>query len=135
MNKVILSGNICRDVEVKQTTGGKSVVTNCIAVRREYKGANGEYESDFINFQAWGTQAEYLGRYARKGDRVEICGRWQVRKATMADGSERIFHECVAESVTAFSAKGYDQGRASETAPSAETPVMTEWQEDGDLPF
>ncbi len=135
MNKVILSGNLCRDIELKQTTGGKLVVTNSIAVKRDFKNVNGEYETDFIYFQAWGGQAEYLSKYARRGDRLEICGRWQVRKYQAADGTEKTMHECVVDTITAFSAKGYDQGRANETTPSAEMPVMTEWQNDGDLPF
>lgn len=136
MNKVILSGNLCRDIEIKQTTGGKMVVTNSIAVKREFKNTNGEYETDFIYFQAWGGQAEYLSKYARKGDRLEICGRWQVREYQAADGSKKTVNECVVDLVNAFSFKGYDRGRANETAQSAaEMPVMTEWQEDGDLPF
>lgn len=103
MNKVILSGNLCQEIELKQTNNGKSVVTNCIAVRRDYKSANGEYESDFINLVVWGAQAEYLSKYAHKGDRVELCGRWTVRKYTANDGNTRTVNECVVESITAFS--------------------------------
>lgn len=102
MNKVILSGNLCQDVEVKQTQNGKTVVTNCIAVQREYKSPNGEYESDFINIVVWGAQADYLGKYANKGDRVELCGRWMVRKYQVADGSTRVANECAVESIKAF---------------------------------
>ncbi len=135
MNKVILSGNLCRDIELKQTTGGKLVVTNSIAVKRDFKNANGEYDTDFIYFQVWGGQAEYLSKYARRGDRLEICGRWQVREYEAADGSKKTVSECVADTVSAFSSKGYDRGRANDTEPSAETPEMTEWQDNGDLPF
>lgn len=103
MNKVILSGNLCQDIELKQTQGGKSVVTNSIAVRREYKNEQGTYDSDFINLVIWGAQAEYLSKYAHKGDRVELCGRWTVRKYQANDGTTRTVNECVVESITAFS--------------------------------
>lgn len=103
MNKVIITGNICQKIELKQSAGGKSVVTNCVAVHRDYRNAQGEYESDFINFVAWGAQAEYLSRYGHKGDRVEIVGRWTVRKYQANDGSNRTVNECTAENVTVFS--------------------------------
>jgi len=103
MNKVLLTGNICQDIELKQTQGGKSVVTNSIAVQREYKNENGGYDTDFINIVVWGAQAEYLSRYASKGDRVELVGRWTVRKYQANDGTNRIANECVVESIKAFS--------------------------------
>ena len=131
MNKVILSGNLCQDIELKQTTSGKSVVTNCIAVRRDYKSANGEYESDFINLVVWGAQAEYLSKYASKGDRVELCGRWTVRKYTANDGTTRTANECVVESITAFSKPTVNQ---SNYMPDA---YKTDFEEvnDQNLPF
>ena len=102
MNKVILSGNLCQAVELKQTNSGKYVVTNCIAVQREYKNESGNYESDFINIVVWDKAAEYLSKYAGKGDRVELCGRWTVRKYQANDGSTRTVNECVVESIKAF---------------------------------
>lgn len=49
MNKVLLSGNLCKDVELKATQSGKMVLKNTIAVRRNFKNENEEYDSDFIN--------------------------------------------------------------------------------------
>ena len=131
MNKLILSGNICQEIELKQTTGGKSVVTNCIAVRRDYKNANGEYESDFINLVVWGAQAEYLSKYASKGDRVELCGRWTVRKYTANDGSTRTVNECVVESITAFSKPKENQSNYMPDAYKADFEEVN----DQNLPF
>lgn len=130
MNKVILSGNLCQEIELKQTTNGKSVLTNCIAVQREYKNEKGEYDSDFINLVIWGAQAEYLSKYANKGDRVELVGRWQVRKYTANDGTTRTVNECVVESIKAFS----KQPKQENNAPSNQ-PNFTDLQEGEDLPF
>lgn len=138
MNKVILTGNLCQDIELKQTTGGKGVVTNCIAVSRDFKNANGEYESDFINIVVWDKQAEYLSKYASKGDRVELCGRWTVRKYTANDGTNRVVNECVVESIKAFS-KPKEEQKPTQSAPympSAYTqPKFEEIPTDQDLPF
>ena len=51
------------------------MVKNTIAVRRDFKNKNGEYDSDFFNFSVWGNQAEYLANYGNKGDRIAICGK------------------------------------------------------------
>lgn len=133
MNKVILSGNLCQEIELKQTQNGKSVITNCIAVQREYKNDKGEYDSDFINLVVWGAQAEYLSKYAHKGDRVELVGRWQVRKYTANDGTTRTANECVVENIKAFSR----QPKQENNAPSftENQPNFADLQEDEDLPF
>ena len=102
MNKVILSGNLCQNIELKQTNGGKEVVSNCVAVSRDFKNANGDYESDFINIVVWGNQATYLDKYASKGDRVELVGRWQVRKYEDSNGTQQRVNECVVESIRVF---------------------------------
>lgn len=122
MNIVCLSGNICRDIELRQTSGGKEVVSNTIAVQRDFKNAQGEYESDFISFVVWGASAKYLSTYASKGDRIEVVGRWSVRSYE-EDGAKKYVNECVADKVKVFSSK-----RKQEIE---ELPVI----EDDDLPF
>lgn len=137
MNKVILTGNLCQDIELKQTQGGKSVVTNCIAVQREYKNASGKYESDFINLVIWDKQAEYLSRYASNGDRVELVGRWTVRKYQANDGTNRVVNECVVESIKAFS-KPKEEPKASANNKYGYTPSAYQYEEisnEQDLPF
>jgi len=76
MNKIILCGNICRDIESKYYNDRK-YVKNTIAVKRDYKNKEGSYDSDFFTFSIWGNQAEYLEKYAQKGDKILICGRLQ----------------------------------------------------------
>lgn len=74
MNKIFLIGNICRDIEVNHYNDRK-VVKNTIAVRRDFKNKNGEYDSDFFTFSVWGNQAEFVEKYAHKGDRIAIIGK------------------------------------------------------------
>ena len=129
MNKVILSGHLTADPELSQTTSGKKVVSACIGVNRERKEADGTYGTDFINFVAWEATAEYLARYARKGDRVELCGRWQVRQYTDRNGNKRIVNEVQVESLSAFP----KQNREPQYS-EPQTPNFSEIKDD-DLPF
>lgn len=134
MNKVILTGNLCQEIELKQSTGGKSVVTNSVAVKRDYKNANGKYESDFINIVVWNSSAEYLKKYAHKGDRVEIVGRWMVRKYKDQHGADRYVNECIVENVTVFNRQPKQENNTY--IPEAYTqPQYEELQTDQDLPF
>lgn len=74
MNKIILTGNICKDIETKYYND-KKYIKNTIAVRRDYKNKEGNYDSDFLNFTIWGAQAEFVEKFAHKGDKIMICGK------------------------------------------------------------
>lgn len=97
MNRVCLSGNLCKDIELKKTSSKKAVVSNTIAVNRDFKNDDGEYETDFINIIVWEKTAEFLSKYAKKGDRIELVGKWQVRKYQSSDGENKVVNECVVE--------------------------------------
>lgn len=97
MNRVCLSGNLCKDIELKKTSSKKAVVSNTIAVSRDFKNDDGEYETDFINIVVWEKTAEYLSKYAKKGDRIELVGKWQVRQYQSSDGKNKVVNECVVE--------------------------------------
>lgn len=130
MNKVILSGNLCRDVETRSTSTGKTVTSNCIAVRRDFKDtATGEYLSDFVNFTAWSQQAEYLAQYAHKGDRVELVGRWTNRTYTAKDGTEKKVDEVQVESIAITQSRQDAPKRDKGTIDLSNLPT------DDDLPF
>lgn len=77
MNKVILSGNLTRDPEVRYTQSGTAYAKMGIAVNRPYtsKGTEGQPTVDFFNMTSWGKQAEFCGRYLKKGSSVIVEGR------------------------------------------------------------
>lgn len=125
MNVVILTGNITKDPELKMTAKGTSVVSACIAVSRDIKNLNGEYVTDFINFTAWDKQADYLAQYAKKGDRLELRGRWETRDYEDRDGKMRIVHEMQVERLSVFSRQPKDITQKPELIPV----------HDDDLPF
>lgn len=74
-NKVILIGNLTKDIELKQMQSGIVLTSFDIAVARAFKNKQtGEAETDFIRCQAWGKTAEFLSRYFSKGKAVVVEG-------------------------------------------------------------
>lgn len=103
MNKVILSGNICKDIELKYTTNNIAVVMNAIAVRNDYKNKDNKYDSQFINFVAYRNTAEFISKYAIKGTKILIEGKWNNRKYTRQDGAITYVSEMLVEKVELLS--------------------------------
>ena len=99
MNKVILIGNICHNMEIRYTANNIAVLQNSIAVRNDFKNANGEYESEFINIVVWRQTAEFLSKYASKGSKVLVEGRLTNRSYEKQDGTKGYVTEVVAEKV------------------------------------
>lgn len=99
MNKTILCGRITKELELKQTKSGKSYLINTIAVNRDFKNENGEYETDFIDILIFGASAEFFYRNVSKGDKVLLEGRWQVRKYIDKNNNNREANELVVENI------------------------------------
>ena len=66
MNTVAEIGRLTKDVELKQTTGGKTYGRFTLAVNRRYKNSNGTYDADYFNCVVWGLTAENLAKFTKK---------------------------------------------------------------------
>lgn len=99
MNKVILTGRITKDPEVRYTQTGVSVVSFTIAVNRQYRDANGNNQADFINCTAWRTTADFITRYIKKGYMLLVEGSIQTRNYQGQDGQTRYVTEVVCDNV------------------------------------
>lgn len=109
MNSVILVGRITKDLEIKETENNIKVANITIAVTRNYKNANGEYETDFIPCVLWNAIAENTAEYIKKGDIIGIKGRIQSNNILNEDGTIKdVRYEVVAEKVTFLSSKKED---------------------------
>ena len=93
MNKVILSGNMTRDLDFRYTPSGKAYARGSVAVNARSKNS----PPDFFNFVAWDKTAEFLGKYFKKGARILIEGRLQTSKYKNKDGVEVTSVEIVIE--------------------------------------
>ena len=80
-NKVILMGNLTRDVEMRTTPSGQSVANFSIAVSRSWKDQSGatQEQTSFINCVAWGKAGEIIAQYVKKGDPLLVSGRLDQR--------------------------------------------------------
>lgn len=79
-NKVLLMGNLTRDVEIRHTSGNNAVGNFGIAVNRRFKTQSGEQREEvtFVDCEAWGRTAEVMSQYLSKGRSVFIEGRLKL---------------------------------------------------------
>ena len=109
MNNVSLVGRLTKDVELKYTGSQTAVATGTLAVNRQFKSANGEKETDFINIVAWRKTAEILSSYASKGSQIGITGRIQTRNYEGNDGKRIYVTEVVAESINLLDSRSSNE--------------------------
>ena len=101
MNSVTVIGRLTKEGTYQQVGDEKlSWYGNSIAVKRDYKNANGEYDSDFLDFIAWKNTADFLNNYGRKGDLIALSG--SLRQSTYEDkeGNKKSKVQIVVEKVT-----------------------------------
>ena len=90
MNHVVLIGRLTRDPELRYIAGTGTPVANfAIAVDREFSGKDGKKETDFIDIQVWGKQAESCSNYIGKGSLVSVSGSLRIEKYEAKDGTRR----------------------------------------------
>lgn len=99
MNHVTLIGRITKDIELKKTPTGKSVVSFSLAVNRIGEGA------DFPTCIVWEKTAEILSKYARKGSQVGITGSIQTRSYDDASGKRVYLTEVLVREVQLLDTK------------------------------
>ena len=113
MNKIVLTGRLTANPELRYTANNTAVTSFTLAVDRNFKNESGNKEADFINIVAWNKKAELIHQYLKKGDRVGISGRLQVRKYQNERGENRYVTEVVADEVEFLNSKksGLDEKR------------------------
>ena len=99
LNKAIIIGRLTKDPELKHTQSGVAVTNFTVAVDRNFKNAQGEYDTDFIPVVVWRQQAEHCCKYLGKGRLVAVSGRIQVRSYDDDQGVRRYVTEIVADEV------------------------------------
>lgn len=128
MNNVILSGRITKDPEVKTTNNTNAAYCQfSIAVRNEFRNAQGEYDSQFIDCAAFNSTATYMSRYIKKGNMLLIKGRIQVQNYQDKDGSTKHFVSVVCESVENITPNNVavEQQPTPQPQPKKEEPKQT----------
>lgn len=123
MNTIMLKGRLTRDPEVRYTQNNAAVTQITMAVDR-YTKAGEEKVADFIDCVSFGSTAEFIGKYFKKGQEILVIGRLQIDSYTDKDGNTRRKTNVIISQVEFCGSK-------------AETPIdVTKEISDGDdLPF
>lgn len=89
MNKIILTGNLTKDPDIRYTQSGKTTARVSIAVTSAFKSSDGERKTDFFNLVAWGKTAEFFGKYLHKGSKILVEGRLKNNHYTDKNGNKQ----------------------------------------------
>ena len=137
INNVTLIGRLTRDPELRYTTQDVAVATFNLAVNRNFKGANGEREADFINCMIWRKQAELLAEWCKKRNLVGITGRIQTRSYENQQGQRVYVTEVVAETFQILEKRdnSANQSNIEEQMPASFGATNPLDISDKDLPF
>lgn len=134
VNKVILIGNVTRDVESKALPSGSSLASLSLAVNRSYKTESGEKREEvtFVDVELWGRVAEIAAQYVKKGSPLYVEGRlkmdsWEDKET----GQKRSKMKVVGEAIQLLGSK-----KGADEAPQAPRPKpVAESGEDDEIPF
>jgi single-strand DNA-binding protein len=101
VNKVLLSGRLTRDPELRYTPSGTAVSSFSVASSRSYRGQDREWKQTvaYVNVVAWSKQAVLVNEYLKKGSAVFVEGRLNSRSWETEEGQKRSALEVVAERV------------------------------------
>ena len=126
INRVVLTGNLTRDPELRSLPSGMSVCNLRIASNTRRKGAWGEWEDmpNYFSVTVWGAQGENCARFLSKGRPVALDGRLEWREWQGQDGAKRESVEIVADSVQFLGSRDDPQGGGGNGfTPQSDVPV------------
>lgn len=112
MNKVIITGRLTADPEVKQTTNGIAFCEFQVAVDRGYNSKSRERVTDFITVQSWRNTADFVGKFFHKGKSILVVGQMIDDKYTDKEGQKHDVWKVRADEVEFY---GNEPKQAEET--------------------
>ncbi len=145
INRVIVTGNLTRDPELRSTAGGTSVCSLRVAVNSRRKDESGQWvdKPNYFDVTVWGAQGENCAQYLSKGRPVAIDGRLNWREWESQEGGKRQSVDIIADSVQFLGSRegGGQTNGAPESDIQADTSdfdpvgVSSGGGSDDDIPF
>ena len=125
LNRVVLTGNLTRDPELRNTPSGTSVCSLRVACNTRRKDASGEWvdKPNYFDVTVWGAQGENCATYLQKGRPVAIDGRLEWREWEDQNGNKRQSVEIIADSVQFLGSR--EEGNGSRFTPQSDVPADT----------
>ena len=110
-NKVILVGNLTRDIELRYSQSGMGIANTAIATSRKFT-SNGEKKEEvcFVDITFFARSAEIANQYLRKGSKILVEGRLNFDQWVDQNGQKRSKHSVVVETMQMLDSKGDNQG-------------------------
>jgi single-strand DNA-binding protein len=134
INRVVLTGNLTRDPELRSTPSGTSVCSLRVACNTRRKDASGEWvdKPNYFDVTVWGKQGENAAQYLEKGRPIAVDGRLEWREWEDQNGNKRQAVDIIADSVQFLGGRegggGFDGGNGGGGArftPQSDVPADT----------
>jgi len=124
-NKVIMAGNLTKDVEIRYLPNGSAVSNTALATNRKYTLQNGEKKEEvcFIDITFFGRSAEIANQYLRRGSKVLVEGRLSFDQWNDQQGQKRSKHSIVVEAMQMLDSKESDKEWGTQPSSKSETPI------------
>ena len=139
INRVVLTGNLTRDAELKQTPGGMAIVKMRLAVNDRRKNATtGQWEDspNYIDVTMFGARGEAVSRFLSKGKQIAVEGKLRWHEWETPEGQKRSAIEVVADDIELLGGRGDAPAGSSRPAPAADLGNEPADIPDGeDIPF
>jgi single-strand DNA-binding protein len=143
INRVVITGNLTRDPELRSTPGGTSVCSLRVAVnsrRKESESGQWVDKPNYFDVTVWGAQGENCAQYLSKGRPVAVDGRLNWREWEAQDGAKRQAVDIIADSVQFLGSRdgaqlngGQESDLQADTSDFDEVGVAS--GSDDDIPF
>ena len=124
-NKVIMAGNLTKDVEIRYLPNGSAVSNTALATNRKFTLQNGEKKEEvcFIDITFFGRSAEIAHQYLRRGSKVLVEGRLSFDQWNDEQGQKRSKHSIVVEAMQMLDSKESDKEWGTQPSSKSENPT------------
>ncbi len=128
-NKVVLVGNLTRDIELRYTQSGSAIANAAIATSRKFT-QNGERKEEvcFIDITFFGRSAEVANQYLRRGSKILVEGRLKFDQWVAQDGSKRSKHSVIVETMQMLDSKSENAFDGAQTGGGYEAPMQNSYE-------
>ncbi len=111
-NKVVMIGNLTRDIELRYLPSGLAIAKSALATSYKYKTQTGDQKDEvcFLDFNIFGKSAEVANQYLKKGSKVLLEGRLVFEQWTSQDGSNRSKHSLRVDTMKMLDSRGESNG-------------------------
>ena len=127
INRVVLTGNLTRDPELRSTGSGMSVCSLRIATNSRRKDASGNWveKPNYFDVTVWGAQGENCAQYLAKGRAVAVDGRLDWREWEDKQGNKRQSIDIIADSVQFLGSRDGGGENGGRFTPQSDVPADT----------